>query len=272
MSPEKAARCLGNRTLAFIGDSQIRDLCVGVVYFLMGVFSLESASEDKFDGHHDMGDHGTKIEDFDFWMHNVPGHNFNGYIFPRVNESEALGIKWQVQMWNLFTGQFLENGQMEDVLSNKLVTTGRGLKPIDLAFFHIGLHDWGWWYEGNVGLKFYDTMVQNKLFKKSYTVPSVWTSMNPECLDKLSGSITGGRREEQQEMVDIANAYTNERLLREKLPYFDFGAPLRSADRCDKSADGVHVKMYVNIMAAKMLFNHLCDSRGEWRGGIDQFK
>ena len=37
VSPEEARRCVGNRTLAFIGDSQIRDLAVGVAFLLMGV-------------------------------------------------------------------------------------------------------------------------------------------------------------------------------------------------------------------------------------------
>ena len=37
MSPVEARKCVGNRTLAFIGDSQIRDLAVGVAFLLMGV-------------------------------------------------------------------------------------------------------------------------------------------------------------------------------------------------------------------------------------------
>ena len=94
MSPAKAARCLGNRTLAFIGDSQIRDLAIGVTYFLLGVFTLDTAPENKFDGHHEPTDHGTRIEDFSFWMRNIPPHNHNGYVFPRADIALARNISW----------------------------------------------------------------------------------------------------------------------------------------------------------------------------------
>lgn len=143
ISVEKATKCFGNRTIACIGDSMTRDLCIGVVYFLLGIFDLETAPETKFDGHHDMGTHGDRIEDFDFWMRNVPPHNYNGYVYPKRNVSKALNIQWQFQIWNLYTGQYQENGQIEDVLTNKMATIGRGMRPIDLAFWNLGLHDYG---------------------------------------------------------------------------------------------------------------------------------
>ncbi len=40
---------------------------------------------------------------------------------------------------------------------------------------------------------------------------------------------------------------------------------------CDHMADGVHVKMYVDIMRAKMLFNHLCDENMNWIGSSSRF-
>ena len=39
---------IGNRTIAFIGDSQSRDIAVGVAYLLMGM-TLEKSSDKKFD-------------------------------------------------------------------------------------------------------------------------------------------------------------------------------------------------------------------------------
>jgi hypothetical protein len=43
-----ARKCLGDRTLAFIGDSIIRDIGTGVGLFLMGQ-TIEGSSEHKFD-------------------------------------------------------------------------------------------------------------------------------------------------------------------------------------------------------------------------------
>lgn len=37
VTPVEARKCMGNRTLAFIGDSQIRDLAVGVAFLLLGI-------------------------------------------------------------------------------------------------------------------------------------------------------------------------------------------------------------------------------------------
>lgn len=72
-------------------------------------------------------------------------------------------------------------------------------------------------------------------------------------------------------MVEEANKYVNKRLLKEKMPYWDAAAVLRTPTRCNVSDDGLHVKMFVDIMRAKMLFNHLCDADMNWRGSTSQF-
>ena len=66
-------------------------------------------------------------------------------------------------------------------------------------------------------------------------------------------------------MVEEANKYVNKRLLDEKIPYWDAGEVLRTSSRCNYSSDGLHVKMFVDVMRAKMLFNHLCDANMNWR-------
>lgn len=107
--------------------------------------------------------------------------------------------------------------------------------------------------------------------KDTMPVPTVWLSMNPHCEAKMSGSLTPRTKDFQAMMIEECNAYTNERLLAQKLPYWDVAATLRTKDRCKHSSDGVHTKLYVSVMAAKMLFNHLCDHRGNWRGSTLQF-
>ena len=273
ISPEKAATCIGNRTIAFIGDSQIRDLCVGLVYYLLGIYTLDTAPDTKFDRHLDISDISDRIENFDFWKENVPPHNYNGNIFPQRNVSAQRGIQWQIQMWSLYTGKFFENGQIEDILTNRMAKLGRGLRPIDIAFINIGVHDWGWFFEGDIGSKYYKSILGRFWlnYRDEVPVPTVWTSMNPECIEKLSDTLSQDKKDIQVNMVEVANAYANERLLKENKPYFDYAAPLRTPERCEHSADGLHVKMYVNVMAGIMLLNHLCDSHGNWRGNPSVF-
>ena len=67
ISPEQARRCIGNRTLAFIGDSQTRDIAVGVGLFLLGQ-ELQDASEFKVDYKHNMTQNATRVYEFDFWV------------------------------------------------------------------------------------------------------------------------------------------------------------------------------------------------------------
>ncbi len=55
------------------------------------------------------------------------------------------------------------------------------------------------------------------------------------------------------------------------LPLFDAAAPLRSPQVCNVSSDGVHVKMWVDLVRAKMLLNHLCDEDFNWVGDINRF-
>ena len=78
ISPSKAAACLRNRTIAFIGDSHIRDLCFGLVYYLLETYTLDTAPEFKFDRHLDVSDIGEVIGDFDFWKVNLPSNIHNG--------------------------------------------------------------------------------------------------------------------------------------------------------------------------------------------------
>lgn len=274
ISVEKATKCLKNRTIACIGDSMTRDICIGLTNFLLGVFTLENAPETKFDGHHNMIEHGDIIEDFDFWMRNVPPDSYNGFFYPKRNVSKALNIQWQVQIWSgMYTAQFLENGQIEDVLNNRMATLGRGLRTIDIAFWNLGLHDYGWFMDPPHGYHYFKNRVHNQWLTRrdKVSVPTVWMSMNPHCVDKMVGTITPRTKEFQAMIIEEGNKYANAKLLEDKLPYWDAGAPLRSAGRCEHSADGVHTKMYASIMTAKMLLNHLCDGHGNWRGSIQQF-
>ena len=167
----------------------------------------------------------------------------------------------------MFRNEFVR-GQVKDVLNNRLANETTYQRKIDLAFWQHGLHDYGWFNTPPYGPKYYEQMVtQWKEIRLKTIVPSVWLSMNPECKEKINFQFAAS----QAEIVEDCNYYTNQMMLNEHLPYWDTAAVLHVPDRCSYSADGVHVKMFVDIMRAKMLFNHLCDSEMNWRGSIEYF-
>eukprot|EP01038_Epipyxis_sp_PR26KG_P005843 gene5843-8063_t len=271
INPEQARKCIGNRTIAFIGDSQSRDIAVGVAYLLMGM-TLEKSSDKKFDKNFDINTNATKIENFPFWSNNVPPHNYNGHLFPKENVKVANNWHWQIQIWSLYCNNFLRN-QIEDITrTQKCQQHNNKINKIDFAFWGHGLHDWGWFEKPPQGERFYNHIVHQWIVEREKSqFPIVWMGMNNNCMNLTVQNISPERSKSQYEMVEEGNRYANEKLLREKLPYWDTPAVLRTQNRCDKSADGVHTKMYVDLMRAKMLFNHLCDENMNWRASIDHF-
>ncbi len=73
------------------------------------------------------------------------------------------------------------------------------------------------------------------------------------------------------EQYKDANYFIHKRLHEEKLPYWDAANMLRTPDICDVSSDGLHVKLWVDIMRARQLLNFLCDDDWNWIGRADAF-
>jgi hypothetical protein len=271
VSPENARKCLGNRTIACIGDSMIRDICQAVVHLLLG---LNHSDDVKFD-YNEMDLHGMVIPDFPFWSKNVPLHNHNGYIFPKPFDEKyvtPIHHKWQVQMWSLFRREFMAGGQSKDVIAQRMVNESLGIRPIDFLLWNHGFHDYGWFNTLPYGPKYFETIILRdylRVIPDHAKMPTLWVSMNSNCPSKLRPE---DRSRDQDGMVVEANKYANQILLDRKIPYWDADAVLRTpADPnatdpgvCKHSSDGVHVKMYVDTMRAKMLFNHLCDHHWVW--------
>ena len=172
-------------------------------------------------------------------------------------------------MWSLFRLEFISH-QANDVMHNKMVNKTQNIRPIDFLMFNFGLHDWGYFFEQpNRGLKYHNILKREYIeVYKELPMPSIWVSMNTNCDQKLPIDI---RKMDQAGMVTDANKYINERFLKDKIPYFDADAVLRTNDSCMHSADGVHVNMYVDMMRAKMLFNHLCDAEWNWKSNPSSY-
>lgn len=270
----QAKQCLGNRTIAFIGDSQIRDIGVGVKLLLEGVL-LKNAPDHKFDHNDNLNTVATQIAPFALWgKNNVPPHNGNGFIIPK--QDNANKEPWQIQIWSLFRNEFINDNHLDNVLSKSspLLKENKLLKPIDLAFVSWGLHDWGWWDKVPYGENYYKSIVSKWLnfYRDENYIQSVWVSMNSECVSLLDSSVLGDRKNLQVDMVEEANKYLNERLMNDQIPYWDAAEVLKTSNRCSISSDGLHVKQWVDVMRAKILFNHLCDENMNWRGSSNIFK
>jgi len=271
---EQARKCVGNRTLAFIGDSIIRDIGVGVALFLAGE-RVEEGLDIKFDKKADVDTYftnATKIGPIASWKINKD--NYNGLLFPKVSDAHP-DWQWQVQVWELHSNHYLHQGNVHSVLSNKMPHYNKLLHNIDFAFWQHGLHDYGWWDSPPYGQRYFDTIVKQWVEMRSQVpVPVVWVSMNHHCV-KMNphpvGADIPGAFKKQSDMVIAGNFVTAQKLRQMGLPYWDANRPLRSPDNCMVQGDGVHVKMWVDLVRAKMLFNHLCDEDFNWVGDISRF-
>jgi hypothetical protein len=210
------------------------------------------------------------------WKHNAG--RYNGFFYPKHEIGLKHDWKWQIQSWMLYSNEYLLSNvdgrsNVERVMTNDL--TGHEdnpyVKKIDLAFWSHGLHDWGWWDRPPYGERYFKTIVQHwqRLYQLKGTVPSVFISMNNECIDKIvNGMLSHERKATQFDMVEDAIFYMNTKMREEKLPYWDATSVLRTPERCEHSDDGVHVKSYVDILRAKMLFSYLCDENMNWRSDV----
>ena len=276
ISNEDARKCIANRTIACIGDSIIRDMCVGLAMYLSGE-KVEEGPDFKFDKKAEISSHftnATKIGDFKSWRLNKD--NYNGILFPMVSNGSTTDWKWQVQIWELHCNRYLHDHHVQDVLMNKMGRENPLLRHIDFAFWGHGLHDYGWFDQHPYGQRFFDTIVKQWIkVREEVSTPVVWTPINPHCLahDPMAASNTHreGGFERQTHMAAEGNYVTNKLLREQGLPYYDSAGPLRSPQICNISSDGVHVKMWVDLVRAQIMLNHLCDEDNNWVGDTSRF-
>jgi hypothetical protein len=240
-------------------------MCNGIGMFLSGA-DLRDAPDVKFDRHSEMNlsyAMATKFFDFKSWTKNKDG--YNGLIYPKVDANPNKWT-WQVQSWLLINDVLLDEHRLEDVLTGEMTKQNKDLHKIDFAFFNYGLHQQELWNTPNIGQKYFDHFVTRWLeTRKTSPIPLVWASINEFCpsMNKRYPAAVFNR---QVNMVKEANAYTRTKLRAQKVPFYDLAAPLRSLELCQVSADGFHVKMWVDFVRAQIMFNHLCDEQNNWRG------
>jgi hypothetical protein len=203
---------------------------------------VEDGLEIKFDHKADLTSHftnATKIDNFKSWS--IKKSNYLGLLFPKV-EHKKVDWHWQIQVWELYSREYLHDGRVNDVLNNKMIHENPLLRKLDFAFWEHGLHDYGWWDHRPYGEKYFEQMPGDWMkIRHLVDTPCVWVAMNPQYRDGTT------KYDFQKEMVEEANYVTRQKLREAKLPYWDIAACMRSPQRANLTADGVHVKMWVDL-------------------------
>jgi hypothetical protein len=184
ISNEQARQCIGERTIACVGDSVIRDMCIGLAMYLSNE-KVENGADYKYDRKAEIHSHytnATKIGSFKSWKLNRS--NYNGLLFPKTERSDS-EWKWQVQVWELHNTEHMQDHRLEDILMNKMPheEPSLSLHKIDFAFWGHGLHDLADWNTPPYGQRFFDTIVSQYVrVRETVPTPVVWTAINPHCL------------------------------------------------------------------------------------------
>ena len=257
-----------------------RDLCVALHFLLSGRAELHNSPDEKFDRKSEEYWIGaTKISNVKRFNERGIGKDggYEAMIFPNSKDAKQKGWDWQIQIWEQYASSFLPN--MLDVLKNQMMELNNGsinIRKLDFAIWQYGLHDWGSFSEPPHGKRFFNFIFVKYLeaLKDIPTTPHVWMSMNPNCGDKIA--VENPHIKDQPKMVEDTNRYILDYTRNNSVPYFDSAAPFRldvagNFRRCDISGDGVHSKMWVDIMRAKILLNHLCDDDMNWVGNTNRF-
>lgn len=285
ISLPKARQCLANRVIGCVGDSQIRDLCMGLAMFLFGTSKYELPRE-KLEkrAHRDY----LNISIISVANKQIPEEHGRAIIIPSLDTPyDKVGNSWQIQIWDMAHVISLERF-IPPVLNNSYLTTAtiekikgkqiRKVQKIDLAIWNLGLHNSAnvWDHPsqaiGKRGERYYDNFVKNWIkFRAMAQFPTVYMSMNNQPRNFTLPHLKPEECYRQQQRVEDANRYMHTRLRSEKLPYYDASSVLRSPQREQLNADLSHVQMWVDNVRANILLNHLCDEDGHWIGSEQSF-
>ena len=260
-TPAEARQCIGNRTLAFMGDSMIRDLTTGIGLFLQGM-TVEESLDIKFD-------HQDKFA-LDGWIDMIPYLEMwgvdqgAGWVFPSSNRSHFTAVtnrtpdadhyNFQIQFWALYNNDYLysrvgtsKKNHLTDVLNGTVLDDPMMMKvggrKMDYLFWSYGLHDWGWWMVENQDIvkNFYNNIHGHfRANQANFPCPAAWVSLNSNCDFSMGNGVVGGHSANYQVVsIDRLNRELGGILRAEHLPYYDADLVLRSPELCNVTGDGM---------------------------------
>lgn len=269
VTAEQAQKCLKNKTIACIGDSQMFDFCAGFGMFMYGFDENDPDTTDYINNREYYMSH--------FLKNKRDKHDQLIFSLPEPSIRDYNDFDWQVIMYS--TNAANEEDRIlqmaHEIMNNEyqqhIITEGTNdvLRKHDFVLYQYGLHFKQFFNTTPYGEKFFDHFVQPWIDSRtSNSVPSVWTAMNGECRPLIDPR---WRDSNQPDIVEEANYYVRKELARRNLPYFDTNIMLQSSQRCDISRDGLHVKMWSEIIRSRMLLNYLCDDDWNWVGDPNAF-
>lgn len=252
MTPTLGRTCLQNKTILFIGDSQVRDLGSALAWYLSGV-EVHDASNDKMDirsGHHPSFNYQIQIQ------HDIRIVPFPNNPYYEFNSSES----WRVGY------SFWQHPSQNSVLE-RLLSGEAGLPenvfpfPVAFIFANSGLHAIKeWWHqidETRSGPFYTGTLRPYLRSVSSMTIaPCVWVPCNRESLFLLSTEF-----KYQANATDEINLRARNELKNEGALMWDsnFFFPSSTDERINYlQADGVHVKQWVDILRIKIFLSIIC--------------
>ena len=264
LTPDAASRCLKGRTLLFMGDSMIRNFGVGMASFLSGVAALNASRT-----HLSCADVENRHA---LWDAQRPERNRSGtgmlaHLLSPQGYTDTRD-KWRIRVLHRSYHQYWP-------LFHALAENAR---PDDLVFVSIGMHDtqrirvqnnWRhnatrYFVHGEVFQPFLDH--QCEAVRHPRGAPLIWMSANDQC-----GNLKPSRWANQVGAMQKANSAAAAASSSLRFPMLDWrgvlgNATLRCVGNESLSADGVHVREWVDHARAQLLASYLCaedDTHGE---------
>lgn len=226
---QRALKCLRNKSLAFIGDSQIRDISYTLAQFLItGTVSNETSKVGK-----DVRDLFTTGK---FRVSSFP-QNFAKKRERDNSEKEFANEKynWNIDVYH----HHFQHHRWNDI---KVILKQMNHK-YEFVFINMGLHEKHLLPQQHV----------EKHVSPIADLPKnvIWLPMNAECTEKHN-------RENQSEIVEKANELAFTFLRNSSRRFFDVNQIIPKTKICEYSYDGVHNQFWVVQIQARVLLNQVC--------------
>jgi hypothetical protein len=239
-----ALQCLNGSSIAFAGDSQMRDLAYATAIFLLdGSRSMSRADVDAKGSANKFSAHFRRAEPYG--VMSFPSN------FPHALESDVRTTNWHVDFYD---------ARFPDWSALCEIANGGGLHEYAYVFVQTGLHDFI--INKQEALATFTERHVAPLLTISNT--TVWLPMNRQCAAKLHPSVD----RDQVAYAAACNKLGFERLARSNRRYLDLNAVFPDTEVCDVSADGLHMKLTAEIRRSRAMLYQLCFANSEKKRGF----
>ena len=230
-----ALQCLNGSSIAFVGDSQMRDLAYATAHFLCSG-SIRRADVTPAGNANQYSTHFRRAEPFG--VASFPSNFGDAY---GSEAGDAWTTDWHVDYYHMLVPNWPTLCE---------IANGEGPREYAYVFVSTGLHDFCV-YPGEALASYIGRHVA-PLVKVSNT--TVWLPMNRECVAKLHPSVDL----RQAAYANDCNARAFEYLAHHEGRYLNIDAIFRQHEVCDVSADGLHMKLASESVRSQAIISQIC--------------